>query len=161
MLSLNRDGRGVTLVEMTMVLVIMGILAALAVPSFIKYLPGIRLKGDARDVASVSKLARMRAVAEGALYGIYFDDQSTPPQFILFQDVDEDEELSVLVDEVVFSRELYRKTLFRQVNFPNNAAVFRADGTSNGGWISLGLLQRSDSLVVDILPSTGRVKVIR
>lgn len=161
MLALHKDARGVTLAELVMVLAIVGVLAALAVPSFLKVLPGIRLKGDARDVASIMRLARMRAVADRTQYGIYFDDEQTPPQYILFQDLDEDEVLDVSADSVVFSQELYRKTLYRRVNFSDNTAVLKTDGTSNGGWVSLGLVQSSDSLVVDVLPSTGRVKVIK
>jgi len=161
MLALNGDSRGVTLVELAMVLAIVGVLMALAAPSFIKYLPGIRLRGDARDVASVLRLARMRAVAERAQYGVYLDDQETPPQFVLFQDVDEDEAFDEAEDEIAFSQELYQKTRYLEVNVTNNVALFRANGASNGGWILLGLSQGSDSLVVDILPSTGRVKVIR
>ncbi|MCK4596896.1 GspH/FimT family pseudopilin [bacterium] len=161
MFALKGDARGMTLVEIVVVLAIMGILAALAVPSFIKYLPGVKLKGDTRNVASVSRLARMRAVAEGAQYGIFFDDDHTPAQFILFQDVNGNEEFDISADEVIFSQELYGKTLFRRVNFANDVAIFKADGSSNGGWVSLGLEERSDSLMVDILPSTGRVKVIK
>jgi Tfp pilus assembly protein FimT len=161
MLALNKDTRGVILAELVMVLAIVGILLTLAVPSFIKYLPGIRLKGDARDVASVLRLARMRAVAERAQYGVYFDEGETPPRFVLFQDVDEDEAFDDAADEIVFSQELYRRTRYHEVNVADNVAVFRANGASNGGSILLGLSQGSDSLVVDILPSTGRVKVIR
>ena len=161
MFALKGDTRGMTLAEIAVVLAIMGILAALAVPSFIKYLPGVKLKGDARNVASVSKLARMRAVAEGVQYGIFFDDGQTPVQFILFQDVNENEEFDISTDDVIFSQELYENTLFRRVDFANDVVIFKADGSSNGGWVSLGLEERSDSLVVDILPSTGRVKVIK
>lgn len=161
MLTPKRDSRGVTLAELAMVLAIVGVLMALAAPSFIKHLPGIRLKGDARDVASVLRLARMRAVAERARYGVYFDDGEIPPQFVLFQDVDEDEAFDEAEDEIAFSQELYLKTRYDQVNVTNNVAVFRANGASNGGWISLVLAQGSDTLVVNILPSTGRVKVIR
>jgi len=161
MLAFHRDTRGVTLAEMVMVLAIFGVLAALAVPSFLRALPGIRLKGDARDVASVLRLARMRAVADRNQYGVYFDDGQTPPQYILFQDVDEDEELDVSADSVVHSQELYKKTRYLSVNFSDNTAVLKADGSSNGGWVLLGSTQSSDSLVVDVLPSTGRVKVIK
>jgi hypothetical protein len=103
----------------------------------------------------------MRAVAERAKYGVYFDEGETPPQFVLFQDVDEDEAFDDATDEIVFRQELYLRTRYHEVNFTDNVAVFRANGASNGGTISLGLSQGSDSLVVDILPSTGRVKVIR
>lgn len=155
------ERRGSSLIEVAIVLAILGILAALAVPSFTKALPGIRLKGDVRDVASVAKLARMRAVAEGAPYGVYFDEGSSPAQFVFFQDVDQDGQFNSLVDDVVFTRGLYRRTQYLHVNFPANVAVFVADGSSNGGWVSMGLVGSSDSLVVDILPSTGRVKVVR
>ena len=161
MLILGRENRGLTLVEMVMTLAILGVLLALAVPSFVKYLPGIKLKGDVRDVASVMRLARMRAVAERAQYGVYFSVLAEPAQYTVFQDVNEDEDFQSGTDDVVFSRELNRRVVYRVVNFANDAAVFRADGTSNGGWISLGLSERADSLAVDILPSTGRVKVIR
>lgn len=161
MQALHRNIRGVTLAELVTVLAIIGVLAALAVPSFLKVLPSIRLKGDVRDVASILRLARMRAVAGRSQYGVYFDDAVTPPQYILFQDLDGDEAFDVSADSVVFSQELYRKTLYRRVNFSDNTAVLKADGSSNGGSVSLGLVESSDSLVVDILPSTGRVKVIK
>lgn len=148
------------MLEMVIVLVILGIFLALAVPRFVKTLPGMKLKGDTRDVVSVLRLARMRAVAERAVYGVYFDDQKSPPEYVLFKDVNANEKFNAEGDDLVFSRELYKKVIYRRVNFPEYVALLKPDGTSNGGSITLGLSERSDSLVVHILPSTGRVKVI-
>jgi prepilin-type N-terminal cleavage/methylation domain-containing protein len=159
-LLLIKDPRGVTLIEMMIVVVVMGILASIAVPNFARNMPGIRLKGDVRDVASVFRLARLRAVAECRHYGVYLDDGAAPPAYTLFHDSDEDGMYDV-ADSTLFSAELYKKTALGKVNFSDAVAVFYPDGSSNGGWVSMGLEGEPDSLVVDILPSTGRVKVIR
>jgi prepilin-type N-terminal cleavage/methylation domain-containing protein len=153
--------RGITLAEMMIVVVIMGILASIAVPNLARNIPRIRLKGDARDVASVFRLARMRAVAECRHYGVHFNDGQTPPEYALFHDTDKDGVYNVAADSTLFSAALYRKTQITEVNFSDDVAIFYPDGSSNGGWISLGLVGEGDSLVVDILPSTGRVKVVR
>jgi hypothetical protein len=75
--------------------------------------------------------------------------------------VDENGVYSEAADSTLYSAELYRKTEIGNVNFSDDVAVFYPDGSSNGGWVSLGLVGEGDSLVVDILPSTGRVKIIR
>jgi prepilin-type N-terminal cleavage/methylation domain-containing protein len=160
MLTLHRNDRGVTLLEMAIVLVVLGIFLALAVPRFVKTLPGMKLKGDTHNVVSVLRLARMRALTERAQYGVYFIAHGDLHRYIIFKDVNENERFNAEGDEIMFSRELYKRVLLRQVNFPDDVALFKANGTSNGGTITLGLSERSDSLVVDILPSTGRVKVI-
>jgi prepilin-type N-terminal cleavage/methylation domain-containing protein len=161
MLTSRKNIRGLTLVEMVVTIAIMSILAAVAAPNFIKHLPGIRVKGDARDVASVMRLARMRAVAEGIQYGVFLDGAWTPDRYVFFQDTNESNDWELGADEVILTKELYRKTVFHEVWFLHDVAIFRPDGSSNGGWVSLGLEEGADTLVVDILPSTGRVKVIR
>ena len=158
--TLWRNSHGVTLIEMMIVVVLMGILSAIAVPNFARNMPRIRLKGDARDVASVFRLARMRAVAECRHYGVYLDDSATPTAYKLFRDIDEDGVYDVS-DSTLSSAELYRRTAVGRISFSNDVAVFYPDGSSNGGWVSMGITGEDDSLVVDILPSTGRVKVIR
>jgi len=161
MFAIKTDQRGTTLAELVMVLALFGILVALAVPSFIKVYPSIRLKGDTRDVTSVLKLARMRAVAEGVQYGIFLDETTSPDRYILFKDVDGDDDFYDPPDEEVYTRDFYPKTVFRTVYFLHDVAIFKPDGSSNGGWVSLGVEGKEDSLMVDVLPSTGRVKVVQ
>jgi prepilin-type N-terminal cleavage/methylation domain-containing protein len=161
MFAAKRENSGMTLAELAIVVALLGILMAMAVPSLTKHLPTIRLRGDVRDVASAFRLARMRAVAEGVQYGIYLDDSQTPAQYIYFIDQNQDETFNPGADDVVYARELFRKTRFREINFAAQAAIFKTDGSSNGGWLSMGLSERSDSVTVDVLPSTGRVKILR
>jgi len=153
--------RGTTLVELAITVALLGILMAMAVPSMTRHLPTIHLRGDVRDVASVFRLARMRAVAEGVQYGIYIDDGQTPAEYVYFADDNQDEAYNPGADEVIYTRQMFKKTRFREVSFAGDTVIFKTDGSSNGGWLSMGLVGRSDSVTVDVLPSTGRVKIMR
>ena len=53
---------GFTLVELVMVTVVIGIMAAIAVPNFMDWLPNLRLKAAARDLYSNMQEAKMAAI---------------------------------------------------------------------------------------------------
>jgi prepilin-type N-terminal cleavage/methylation domain-containing protein len=161
MFIVKGNARGMTLVELAIVVALLGILMAMAGPSLTRHLPTIRFRGDVRDVASSFRLARMRAVAEGVQYGIFIDADESPAQYVFFEDDNLDETYQSGSDGVVFTQELFKKSQIRHVNFANDVAIFKPDGSSNGGWLSMGLPERSDTVMVDVLPSTGRVKIIR
>src|SRR3982751_3625956 len=59
----NRPTAGFTLMETLTAIVIMGILAAIAMPAFTRLLPGIRVSSAARQIATDLQLARMRAIS--------------------------------------------------------------------------------------------------
>lgn len=65
--------RGYTLTELMVTLAIVGIVAAMAVPSFMSYLPHLRLNGAARDLISDLRLARSLAVGQNQRYRVVFD----------------------------------------------------------------------------------------
>lgn len=64
--------RGYTLTELMVTVAIVGIVAAMAVPSFISYLPHLRLNGAARDLISDLRLARSLAVGQNQRYKVFF-----------------------------------------------------------------------------------------
>jgi prepilin-type N-terminal cleavage/methylation domain-containing protein len=65
--------RGVTLLELMVVIAIMGILATIAVPSYLTWLPKLRVDGATGEVSSDLQTARMRAVSENTPYAVLFD----------------------------------------------------------------------------------------
>ncbi|RLB14646.1 MAG: prepilin-type cleavage/methylation domain-containing protein, partial [Deltaproteobacteria bacterium] len=64
---------GFTLIEFLVTFVILGILTAIAIPGFARWLPNYRLKSAARDVYSNMQLAKMGAIKANADWAIVFD----------------------------------------------------------------------------------------
>ena len=61
---------GFTLVELIIVVVIMGVIAAMAVPSVITFFDNYRLQGAAREVMLTMQLAKMKAISKNLQYKV-------------------------------------------------------------------------------------------
>jgi general secretion pathway protein H len=68
--------KGITLVELIVVMVIIAIGAALLVPNIGAWLPNYRLRSGTRDVVSTLRMAQMKAVSTNLPYGVAFDANS-------------------------------------------------------------------------------------
>ena len=64
---------GLTLVEMMMVIAVLAVLTAVAVPNYLSWLPDIRLKDAAGDIRSDIQLARQKAIRENGSIALLFD----------------------------------------------------------------------------------------
>lgn len=71
-MSYFRNQRGFTIIEMMVVVVIIGIIAAMAIPSYNKFIAHQRLNGVARELFSDVRGARVAAIKEGVQYAINF-----------------------------------------------------------------------------------------
>jgi prepilin-type N-terminal cleavage/methylation domain-containing protein len=67
------DKKGVTLVELVVVLAIIAIGATLMVPNIGSWIPSYRLRSATRDIVSIMRAAQMKAVSNNARYGVAFD----------------------------------------------------------------------------------------
>lgn len=66
------ESRGFNLIELMTAIAVFGILAAIAIPSFLSFQPSLRLNGGAREVMSKLRWARAQAVEKNATYVVDF-----------------------------------------------------------------------------------------
>jgi type II secretion system protein H len=69
----RRHDAGFTLVELMVVLVIFGIMTAVALPGFNKFMRSLDLNNQVQVTASMLRVARQRAITENNTYRIWYD----------------------------------------------------------------------------------------
>lgn len=67
--------RGFSLLELLVVIIIMGVISALALPSFSKFLENIEMRKSIRSLSSILRFARSRAIQEGASHKVNFEEK--------------------------------------------------------------------------------------
>ena len=77
-----QKGSGFSLIEILLVIAVMGIIASLAIPSFLKARTDAKLRGAASNLKGDLELAKMRAIRENAYVVIAFDESG----YIIFVD---------------------------------------------------------------------------
>jgi type II secretion system protein H len=72
MTSKLHEARGFTLIEMSVVILLMGIVAAFTVPAYVKFNRSLQLKGAVANLASQLQLSRAKAMATGTPQAMHF-----------------------------------------------------------------------------------------
>jgi len=83
MMKTKRQDAGFTLMELLLVIVIMAILAAIAIPGFSGWLPDYRLRQAARALYSNLQRAKMNAIKSNSEWRVYFDSNVNPGRYFL------------------------------------------------------------------------------
>jgi general secretion pathway protein H len=147
--SAPRATRGVTLLELLIVLMLMGIMAAMVIPTFGAGASGAELKSAARQIAAGLRIARNQAIAQRAEAFLVLDlagrSFSVPP----------DAQVHKLPERVEIKLFTAQKDL---VNEQTGAIRFFPDGGSNGGRITVASGTRKYDVDIDWL--TGRVAIL-
>lgn len=150
----GRPAAGYTLVELLVVLAILGLITAIALPMFTGVLPGAELKSAARNLGADMRYARSRAIAGNREVTLSVD--LVARRYAISGEARErslPEELTI--DVLTARSELEGGDALR----PRRASIrFFPDGSSTGGRVSLSRGGRTYHVGVDWL--TGRVKVV-
>jgi len=174
--------RGVTLVELGVVLGVLSILVALAAPFLLRWLPRLRTDRAAAEIAANMRLVRSRAVREGRSYRVEF--LAAENRYLFCPDPDEKGCLPGEPTAVVDCTERYPGVYFGTavgvmrtsgdklvdtsgVHFVQGELHFRPDGSASRGG-SVYLIPESDlpdipgrMRAVSVLFTTGRIKLWR
>jgi prepilin-type N-terminal cleavage/methylation domain-containing protein len=143
--------RGVTLVELVVVLAIIAIGAAFVAPNIGAWVPNYRLRSASRDITSALRTAQMKAISNNTPYHVSFNPGAG--SFILqYQDTGG----NWINDGVAAT--LPKGVLISGISFPGNNAQFSPNSTSSTGSITLTNTKGSTKTIT-LTTSTGKVTV--
>jgi prepilin-type N-terminal cleavage/methylation domain-containing protein len=161
MMKLFRQRQGFTLLELMTVVVIIGIIAAMAMPNFDLSIKKIRFKSASNSIVSGLRLARSAAISQKVQHGVNFDatnnvisvfkDQTNPASFTFDGS-----------DSVIFQDTLSRGFEGLTTSFLDDLVFFFPDGRASSTGAVNGSNQwgeLSASVQISVLAATGRIKV--
>ena len=157
---------GFSLMELMIAIAIFGILAGIAVPGFLRWLPDYYLKSAARNLMANFQLAKVTAIKSGRNCAITFNQavDGDTYDYVVFEDGDNNLELGgaeTIVRKVKWAD--YHPSISTDANtFTNNddglpAVAFRSNGLprNNGGGFGAGTvsIKNTKSSEADIILS--------
>jgi len=145
--------KGITIIELVVVMVIIAIGAVLLVPNIGTWLPNYRLRSATRDVVSTLRTAQMKAVSTNSPYGVGFDANSCQLYRSSGGLIPEGSPVN-----------LPSGVQFNNNTFPVNGALgkpfaqFNPNSTSSPGGVSLLNIKGTQKRIT-LTTATGRVRI--
>lgn len=155
-----KSKKGMTIMELLIAVVIVGIVAAMAVPRFQIAYERIKFRAATREITSKIRLARSFAVSTKAQHGVYFDQTSL--SYILFKDLVNTGAMQYDVGDSIISLDTLPGVFsFLGTDNINNSIVFRSNGSTSGTVNVTTLASTPDIIAVHqhtVLAATGRIE---
>lgn len=147
----KNNKKGVTLLELIIVMVIIAIGAVLVVPNIGAWIPNYRLRGAARDIVSTMRTAQMRAVSTNMEHRVTFTG-GNPGSYILQRNSGgwrNDGAQQIMPPGVLMA--------FSTPNFE-----FNPNSTATGGNVTLTIPRGGQVIgqrTIRVLAATGRIRI--
>jgi len=157
-----RSKRGITLIELMVIVVIIGIVAALAAPRFSRTITRLKFRTSARDIVSKMRLARSNAITHKQPFGVYLDNSDMT--MTMFVDT-HNPGLSSFesADSVISVDTLPDGFVYLGTDFGLTSVVYRPNGSaSQTGRLFCMTYDDCDGInigIFHVLASTGRTKI--
>jgi len=132
---------GLTLIEMMLVMIVLGILLAIATPNIILFSSGYKLRGAAREVATDLQYARLLAVKENKDFRVTFNSSSYQV---------------VRVSDGIAVKNRSLSSDYPEVTLTNASITFDSRGISSANTITVSNPRGTKNVTV---APTGRVKI--
>lgn len=159
-----RDKSGFTMIELVIVTVIIGLVAAMAVPEFAGSIQKMRWQSLSSDIVSSLRLARSSAIAKQAQFGVDFDSEGR--KIRVFRDnVNKPSFTFESGDSVIYVDTITAEIDYLSVSPSDKAICFFPNGRASD-WAYIMGTNYSDgdagyyqTVTISVLPATGRVTV--
>ena len=156
---MNNRQRGFSLIELLIAIVIAGVLAAIAFPSFMQWRQSLEYKEAARDIASILRDARSRAISRNLEHRVEFQIANRSYRLVR-GDLASGSNWNTPPSTVVLDWATLPASVSMNVIGSTNKE-FNPNGTSSTGSITILDSGGTTRYTITVTPTTGRVRIER
>ena len=152
---------GVSMLEMMIVVVVIGLLAAISLPNFGGAIKKMKFDNEGRDLVSALRYARSAAITLQQPIGVYFNTDGKMTQTFLDR-VNVGSNIFEPGDSLLRSDSLEASVSYFNATFAGQTVVFQPDGTATaGGYIVAHASTDAGprSFTIGVTAGSGRVRL--